>query len=46
MKYFGTDGIRGEIGKSLKNMRKIPELTFFIDDSLDYAAKIEELLKS
>lgn len=37
--------IRGEIGKSLKNMRKIPELIFFIDDSLDYAAKIDELLK-
>jgi ribosome-binding factor A len=37
--------IRGEIGKRLKNMRKIPELIFFIDDSLDYAMKIEELLK-
>jgi len=37
--------IRGEIGKRLKNMRKIPELIFFIDDSLDYAMKIDELLK-
>jgi ribosome-binding factor A len=37
--------IRGEIGKRLKNMRKIPELVFFIDDSLDYAMKIDELLK-
>ena len=37
--------IRGEIGKRLKNMRKIPELQFFIDDSLDYAEKIEDLLK-
>jgi len=40
-----TGKIRGEIGKRLKNMRKIPELAFFIDDSLDYAAKIDELLK-
>jgi ribosome-binding factor A len=37
--------IRGEIGKRLKNMHKIPELTFHIDDSLDYAMKIDELLK-
>lgn len=37
--------IRGEVGKRLKNMRKIPELIFHIDDSLDYAFKIEELLK-
>ena len=40
-----TGKIRGEIGKRLKNMRKIPDLAFFIDDSLDYAAKIDELLK-
>jgi ribosome-binding factor A len=37
--------IRGEIGKSLKNMRKIPEFVFHVDDSLDYAAKIDDLLK-
>jgi ribosome-binding factor A len=37
--------IRGDVGKRLKNMRKIPELVYFIDDSLDYAMKIEELLK-
>jgi ribosome-binding factor A len=37
--------IRGEVGKRLKNMRKIPELIYFIDDSLDYAMKIDELLK-
>ncbi|MEY4603649.1 MAG: ribosome-binding factor [Bacteroidota bacterium] len=37
--------IRGEIGKRLKNMRKIPELHFYIDDSLDYAEKIDNLLK-
>ncbi len=37
--------IRGEIGKSIKNMKKIPNLEFKIDDSLDYAMKIDELLK-
>ncbi|MDX1650969.1 MAG: 30S ribosome-binding factor RbfA [Brumimicrobium sp.] len=37
--------IRGEIGRRLKNMRHIPDLDFKIDDSLDYAMKIEELLK-
>lgn len=37
--------IRGEIGKKLKNMRHIPDLAFFIDDSLDYAQKIDQLLK-
>lgn len=37
--------IRGIVGNRLKNMRKIPDLAFYIDDSLDYAAKIDELLK-
>lgn len=37
--------IRGEVGKKLKNLRKIPALKFHIDDSLDYASKIDELLK-
>ncbi len=37
--------IRGDVGKRLKNMRKIPELVFLIDDSLDYAAQIDQLLK-
>lgn len=36
--------IRGEVGKRLKNMRKIPELIFQIDDSLDYAQQIDDLL--
>lgn len=40
-----TGKIRGEIGKRLKNLRKIPELQFKIDDSLDYAMEITELLK-
>ncbi len=37
--------IRGTIGRRLKNMKKIPELLFFLDDSLDYAIEIDELLK-
>lgn len=37
--------IRGEVGKRLKNMHRIPELSFFIDDSLDYAEEINNLLK-
>ncbi len=37
--------IRGEVGKRLKNMHKIPELLFYIDDSMDYAMEIENLLK-
>ena len=37
--------IRGEVGRRLKNMRHIPDLDFLIDDSLDYAEKIDELLK-
>lgn len=37
--------IRGEVGNRLKNMHRIPELVFHIDDSLDYAEKINELLK-
>lgn len=37
--------IRGEVGKRLSNMKKIPGLTFHIDDSLDYAMEIDELLK-
>lgn len=36
--------IRGEVGRRLKNMRKIPELIFKIDDSLDYAEEINQLL--
>ncbi len=37
--------IRGEVGRRLKNMKKIPNLTFHIDDSLDYALEIDKLLK-
>lgn len=40
-----TGKIRGEVGRKLKNLRKIPALKFHIDDSLDYASKIDQLLK-
>jgi ribosome-binding factor A len=37
--------IRHLLTKPLKNLRHMPELIFKLDDSLDYAEKIEELLK-
>lgn len=37
--------VRGDVGRRLKNMKHIPDLEFKIDDSLDYAEKIDELLK-
>lgn len=38
--------IRFILGRKVgKQMRIIPELRFFIDDSLDYIEKIDELLK-
>ncbi len=41
-----TGKIKYELGKKVRNqLRKLPDLKFFIDDSLDYAGKIDELLK-
>ena len=38
--------IRFELGNRVRHqLRIIPELKFFVDDSLDYAAHIDELLK-
>lgn len=38
--------LRGELGnKVAKQLRIVPELTFFLDSSLDYVEHIEELLK-
>jgi ribosome-binding factor A len=31
--------------KAAKQLRHIPELIFFLDDSFDYAERIDELLK-
>lgn len=37
--------LRGELGRKLgKSLRVIPELEFYIDDSLDYIEKIDKLL--
>lgn len=39
--------VRYHLGKMVKGqMRKLPELHFFLDDSLDYLDHIETLLKS
>jgi ribosome-binding factor A len=38
--------IRYELGKRIRNqVRIIPELRFFIDDSLDYIERIDKLLR-
>jgi len=38
--------IRLELGKKVRHqLRIVPEIAFFIDDSLDYAEHIDELLK-
>jgi len=38
--------IRGMLGRRIgKQLRVIPELEFYIDDSLDYIEKIDKLLK-
>jgi ribosome-binding factor A len=38
--------IRGKLGAVVgKQLRIVPELMFYIDDSLDYAMKIDALLK-
>ena len=40
-----SKAIRGELGRRIgKNIRIIPELEFYIDDSLDYIEHIDELL--
>lgn len=38
--------LRGELGRMVaKQLRIVPELDFFLDDSLDYVEHIDELLK-
>ncbi len=40
-----TKSIRFELGQRIRmQVRKIPELTFFLDDSLDYLENIDKLL--
>ncbi len=39
--------LRHELGRRVRNqLRQVPELQFFIDDSIDYAQRIDDLLKS
>ena len=41
-----TKAIRFELGQRIRTqVRKIPDLSFFIDDSLDYLENIDNLLK-
>lgn len=41
-----TKAIRFDLGQRIRRqVRKIPELSFFIDDSLDYIEHIDELLQ-
>ncbi len=39
-----ASAIRYDLGKRISHLRKLPELTFFIDDSLDYLERIDDLL--
>ena len=44
--YTQSNSIRYEISKLLRNqLRKMPELHFYRDNSLDYAQEIDNLLK-
>ncbi len=43
-KSHGSE-IRGELGKRMRHqLRSIPQLTFYMDDTLDYVFKMEKLL--
>jgi ribosome-binding factor A len=45
LKHY-TKIIRNQLGQRVRNqLRNVPELAFFIDDSLDYVEKIDQLLK-
>ena len=37
--------IRSQLAGKLKNLRQIPELSFYIDDTLDYVEKMENIFK-
>jgi len=42
-----TPKIRYDLGQMIRSqLRIVPEIAFYIDDSLDYIEKIEKLLKS
>ncbi len=37
--------IRSQLATKLRNIRQIPELLFYIDDTLDYVEKMENIFK-
>ena len=37
--------IRTQLAHRVKNMRRIPELNFYLDDTLDYVEKMENIFK-
>lgn len=37
--------IRGQLAGRIKHLRSVPELQFFIDDTLDYVEKMDNLFK-
>ncbi|MDR2056741.1 MAG: 30S ribosome-binding factor RbfA [Dysgonamonadaceae bacterium] len=44
--HLNTKSIRYELGLRIgKQIRKVPELAFFLDDSIDYLENIDNLLK-
>ena len=48
LSYFNehTAAIRGELGNKVKNqLRRVPELAYYLDDTLDYIDNIDKLLK-
>lgn len=48
MKTLGTEtkALRGELGNRVaRQLRIVPEIIFYLENSLDYVERIEELLK-
>ena len=37
--------IRSQLALKLRNLRQIPELSFYVDDTLDYVEKMENIFK-
>ena len=37
--------IKSQLAQRIKNLRFIPDLTFYIDDTLDYVEKMDGLFK-
>jgi ribosome-binding factor A len=37
--------IRSQLAIKLKNIKQIPELSFYVDDTLDYVEKMENIFK-